>query len=154
MSSKEYEYIGSWNKTHGGSKTRLYRIWKQMRIRCNCHTNPTYRHYGARGIRICSEWSDFSAFRDWAVRNGYNDSLTIERKDFNGDYAPDNCEWIPREKQSLNTRNCKRYEHGGEKHTHNEWARIIGISPSSLTERIRNHGIERALTAPKGVRGI
>ena len=87
-------YFGEWNKKHGGTGTRLYSIWKQMRIRCRCKTNPTYKFYGGRGISICPEWDDFANFRDWAIKAGYNDDLSIERKDVNGNYEPLNCCWI------------------------------------------------------------
>ena len=140
---------GECNITHGGSKTRLYRIWKQMRIRCYCKTNPTYRFYGARGIAICDEWADFAVFRAWALSHGYTDNLSIERVDNDDNYCPENCKWIPREEQSRNTRNVKRYTHDGITMRHNEWAKKIGISPSTLTRRIHRHGVEDALSMPK-----
>ena len=149
--SGKHEYVGAWNKTHGGCKTRLYRIWKQMRIRCYCATNPTYRYYGERGIKICDEWNDFAVFRNWALEHGYNDELSIDRIDNDGNYTPDNCRWTTRDKQIKNTRNCKYYEHNGERRTHNDWARKLGLNPSSLTERIGKHGITKALSTPKGV---
>lgn len=133
------------NAKHGGCGTRLYRIWKQMRIRCYCKTNPAYRYYGARGIKICNEWKDFSIFRNWALLNGYDDDLTIERRNYNGDYCPENCCWIARNEQSKNTRNTKHYEYQGEILCHNDWARKFGINPSSLTERIQKYGVEKAL---------
>lgn len=142
-------YRGECNKTHGGSKTRLYRIWKQMRIRCRCVTNPTYRFYGARGITVCPEWDSFPVFRDWALSHGYADNLSIERIDNEKDYCPENCTWIPRDMQAKNTRNVKLYTHNGKTMCHNDWARHLGIDPASLTGRIQRHGIEMALSMPK-----
>lgn len=142
-------YRGECNITHGGSKTRLYRIWKQMRIRCNCVTNPTYKYYGARGITICDDWNDFAVFREWALAHGYTDELSIDRIDNDGPYCPENCRWVSMAEQTRNTRNCKRYEHDGVTLTHNEWARRLGIDPASLTKRIKCHGLEYALSAPK-----
>lgn len=141
-------YRGECNKTHGGSGTRLHGIWKQMRIRCNCVTNPTYRFYGARGIKICNEWDNFAVFREWALSHGYTDELSIERIDCNGNYCPENCCWIPRNEQSKNTRNCKHYTFNGITMTHNDWARYIGINPATLTGRIQRHGLEKALSTP------
>ena len=140
-------YRGECNITHGGSKTRLYRIWKQMRVRCTCSTNPTYRYYGARGISICDEWNDFAVFREWAISHGYTGELSIDRVDNDGDYCPDNCRWIPMREQFKNTRKCKYYEHSGERLLHKEWAQRLGIHPSSLTERIQKYGLDYALTA-------
>lgn len=142
-------YCGECNITHGGSKTRLYRIWKQMRIRCNCKTNPTYKYYGARGITICTEWDDFAVFREWALAHGYTDELSIDRIDNDGSYCPENCRWTTKAEQARNTRNCKWYTFDGMTLTHNEWARKLGISPTSLTKRIQRLGIERALSAYK-----
>ncbi|MGN0444231.1 MAG: hypothetical protein ACI4F5_06425 [Acutalibacteraceae bacterium] len=142
-------YRGECNITHGGSKTRLYSIWKQMRIRCHCVTNPTYRYYGARGIDICEEWDDFAVFREWAMSHGYTDSMTIDRIDSNGDYCPKNCRWISHDENCKYKRSNKIYEHNGEKFTHNDWARKLGIAPSTLTQRIRNKGVEASLSTKK-----
>lgn len=146
----DWNYFGEWNRTHGGSGTRLHRTWKQMRIRCRCKTNPTYRFYGARGIAICPEWEKFETFQNWASQNGYDDTLTLERIDNDGDYSPDNCCWIPRQEQSKNTRSVKRYTSEGITLCHNDWARRLNIDPSTLTARIKRHGVDIALTMPKG----
>lgn len=97
-------------KTHGLSRTRLYSTWCNMRNRCLSPRYRQYYDYGGRGISICDEWvNDFLAFRDWALRSGYDDSLTIERIDADGDYCPENCTWIPRHDQSANRRNVILY---------------------------------------------
>lgn len=144
-------YRGECNITHGGSKTRLYRIWKQMRIRCFCVTNPTYRFYGARGITICDEWSDFAVFREWALSHGYTDEMTIDRIDNDGDYRPENCRWVCRSENCKHTRLTKFYTHDGITLSHNDWARRIGISPATLTKRIQRHGLELSLSAGKRI---
>lgn len=62
-----------------------------MRARCNKPGDEKYKFYGARGIRVCDEWNEhFPPFREWAISNGYNDSLTIDRIDPRGDYTPKN----------------------------------------------------------------
>lgn len=147
-------YRGECNITHGGSKTRLYRIWKQMRIRCRCVTNPTYRYYGARGIDICQEWDDFAVFREWAYANGYADELSIDRIDGNGDYCPSNCRWIAKSNNCKFKRSTKWYTYKGRTMTHGDWAKEIGISPSSLTKRISRNGIESSLSAEKNEKHI
>lgn len=94
--------------THGMSKTRLHGIWCQMKTRCTCPTRPQWEYYGGRGISVCQEWSDsFESFRDWALANGYEESLEIDRKDVNGNYCPDNCRWATRSQQMANTRKPK-----------------------------------------------
>ena len=142
-------YRGECNITHGGSKTRLYRIWKQMRIRCHCVTNPTYRFYGARGIKVCAEWEDFAVFREWALSHGYSEELTIDRIDSDGDYCPANCHWVTKQHNCKYKRSTKMYTFNGETLTHHEWADRLGICPSALTGRIRRNGLLRALSAQK-----
>ena len=82
---------------HGGAaRERLYTIWKQMRQRCLNRRAKAYKDYGGRGITICTEWTTYPGFRNWALSNGYESQLTIDRKNHNGNYEPSNCQWITR----------------------------------------------------------
>jgi hypothetical protein len=95
--------IGKSKKTHGMSRTRFYKIWKGMRVRCYNKNAKEYRNYGGRGITICKEWNNFENFkRDMFV--SYRYPLTIERIDNNGNYCKDNCKWITILEQSKNKR--------------------------------------------------
>ena len=92
------------SKKHGWKNTRLYNSWRGMKSRCNNPNDTAYHHYGGRGITVCEEWLNFENFREWALHNGYEETLTIERKDVNKGYSPDNCEWVSVRAQHFNTR--------------------------------------------------
>lgn len=79
---------------HGFSRTRIYSEWHSMKGRCYTKTHTAYKNYGAKGITVCDEWKcDFLAFYNWAMQNGYNDTLTLDRIDSTKGYSPNNCKW-------------------------------------------------------------
>lgn len=93
------------SSTHGLRRHRLYKTWTCMKQRCFNKNATSYVNYGGRGITVCSEWlSDFKAFYDWAMMNGYEKHLTIDRINPYGNYEPSNCRWATNEVQSRNTR--------------------------------------------------
>lgn len=86
--------------THGDSKTLLYKTWAALKQRCNNPTHNSYKHYGKRGITFYAEWKKYLPFKEWALDNGYHEGLSIDRIDNNGNYEPDNCQWITRSENS------------------------------------------------------
>lgn len=136
---------------HGGWKTRLFKIWDGIKYRCNCSTSKDYCRYGGRGIKICDEWlTDFVAFRDWALKNGYRDDLIIDREDNNGDYTPKNCRWVTYKESSRNTRTSCNYLYKGEHHTAQELADIAGLPLSTIKNRICwGWSLEKIMKTPK-----
>lgn len=127
--------------THGNTHDRLYQTWQNMKNRCYNPNVESYERYGARGIQVCEQWrDDFVAFKAWAISSGYTDELTIDRKDPNGNYTPDNCRWATTLEQANNTRTNRFIEYRGEMHTIAEWSRILGIPYTTILTRLNRDG--------------
>lgn len=92
------------NVKHGMIKTRLYRIWVNMKSRCYIKSSSRYFSYGLRGIKVCKEWLNFEKFMDWSLKNGYKKELSLDRINVNGDYCPENCRWTTFHQQAVNQR--------------------------------------------------
>lgn len=114
---KTSEWLRQNSYKHGGSSSRLYKVWSGMKARTENPNNSHYKYYGALGIKVCDEWRDFLAFRSWAVKSGYDEKAeygkcTIDRIDVNKGYSPDNCRWVDLATQANNKR--KAVSHGTE----------------------------------------
>lgn len=127
--------ISQKNTKHGGAYTKLFGVWKLMKERCVNPNNKSYKNYGGRGISVCPEWQDFSVFRDWAMENGYEDGLSIDRIDVNGNYCPENCRWVSMKVQCNNRRSNRWLMYRGEKHTIAQWSELLDMPQSTLYKR-------------------
>jgi hypothetical protein len=151
------EHRGDNNRTHGMANNRLYTIWLNMRSRCYNPKNISYRNYGGRGISVCNEWrGSFEKFMDWSFYHGYNEALTIDRIDFNGNYSPQNCKWATKIEQANNKRNNHVINIDGEEKTISEWARIYGINCDTIERRINAYGWDEqiAVKTPVHMKGV
>lgn len=120
------------------TKRKIYSIWQHMKARCYDPTNSRYYCYGQRGITVCDEWkNDFGVFYEWAITNGYQRGLSIERINNNGSYEPANCRWATRIEQANNKSTNVRIRIGNEEKSIAEWARIAGISSTTMWARIK-----------------
>lgn len=139
-----------YNKTHGQCRTRLYNIWCNMKARCFNPKEHAYNRYGGRGITICNEWkSDFMNFYNWAMDNGYNDNLSIDRIDNNGNYEPSNCRWANDKTQANNRRSSHLITYQNETHTLAEWADLYNINRGTFQSRLKlGWSIEKILNTP------
>lgn len=132
---------------------RLHRIFNGMKQRCYNLLSKDYPKYGKRGIKICDEWLlDPNAFDKWAFTNGYQSGLTIDRIDVNGDYTPDNCQWISVVEQNRNKTTTIYIDYQGERRTLSSVLHEKGIANNYplYVQRIIRYGwdIDKAINEP------
>lgn len=135
------------NYKHKKTDHRLFWIFHDMKQRCYNQNSKAYKDYGGRGIAICKEWLyNFENFYNWAMEHGYNDNLTIDRINVNGNYEPSNCRWVDRKTQQRNRRNCKYYNVKGKTHCLKEWCDILNLNYNTVQARLKyGWTIEKAL---------
>jgi len=117
---------------HGGSHSKEYSVWKDMKKRCN---NKRNENYGGRGITVCDEWQSFENFyRDMGERPK---GMSLDRKDNNGNYCKDNCRWATRSEQNNNRRNNVSITVGNITKTVAEWSKATGICESTIRYKMK-----------------
>lgn len=131
-------------------RSRLYNIYRCMITRCENPKVKDYRFYGGRGITICQEWREsFHAFKEWAINNGYRPDLTIERRDNNGPYSPENCRWATVKEQARNRRTTHLVTYNGVTRSMADLAEEHGIPYGVFALRLRRGwSVERAVKQP------
>ena len=131
------ELLSKRQTTHNQTNTRLYRIWNNLKDRCFNKNCKDFCNYGERGISVCENWiHSFESFRDWAINNGYNDILQIDRIDNDKGYNPENCRWTTIKQQARNRRTNRTYEYNGKQLCLIELAEICGLSKDALRYRL------------------
>ena len=120
------------------SQKRIYKIWHGMMSRCYNTKNTQYCYYGERGITVCKSWHNVTNFIHWALKNGYKDGLSIERKNVNGNYKPSNCCWIPRSEQAYNRRTTRNITINGITKPASLWAKEVGITREAFQKRLNS----------------
>lgn len=107
---------GNLFRTHGLSKTRLYTIYNDMKQRCYNKKCAEYNIYGGNGVKVCDDWLlSFRNFYDWAMTNGYDETLSLDRIDGNKNYCPENCRWATKKTQAINRKTTIFVEDNGIK---------------------------------------
>ena len=132
-------------------RKRLKSIYNGMRLRCYNENNVNYKYYGGKGVTICDEWLlSFENFFDWAINNGYNENLTIDRIDSEKEYSPDNCKWSTKKEQAYNRSMSVRLTLNGRTMYMTEWAEELEIDKKILSWRYNNGwSDEEILTRPR-----
>lgn len=125
------------NRLHGMSDTKFYWIWSSMLYRCYGKNGRHYKDYGGRGIVVCDRWQLFQNFYE-DMFYSYQEKLTIDRIDVNGNYEPLNCRWITIAEQNKNKRNSVYVVYNGEKIRLRDLSSKLGISFENTYRRIKN----------------
>lgn len=137
---------------------RLRYIWHGMKRRCEDPKHKGYESYGGRGITVCNEWRDYVTFARWAISHGYDDGLTIDRINNDGNYEPNNCRWVTIKEQLRNTRRNHLGTINGTTKTVTECAEEYGLDPNTvLTRMSKGMSLQESLlkkTHRHGGRGI
>lgn len=134
--------------THGGSYTKLYHTWRGMKYRCENPKCANYKRYGAKGIKVCDEWSrSFSSFQTWALENGYIENAdrkfqSLDRIDGKKGYNPENCKWSTAKEQVDNREITTFYNYNGKKITASEFASKNGIYDKSFVYKRLKAGMD------------
>lgn len=138
--------VGKNNKKHGQSFSRIYNIWAGMKSRCSNPKTKFYHRYGGRGITVCVKWANsFEIFKDWALKHGYAENLSLDRIDNDGKYSPDNCRWVTQREQA-NNKECT-YHYQGKSLA--DWAKELNIKHRTLRGRLeRGWSWEETVTTP------
>jgi hypothetical protein len=130
------------NRKHGMSKTKVYRSWCHMKARCLSPTDKKFRRYGGRGIIVCDRWmSSFENF--YADMGPCPVGMTLDRKDNDGNYEPENCRWADYRTQRRNSSSTRPLEAFGRRWLMTDWARHTRLSESRIHYALkRNYNLE------------
>ncbi|CAC8663483.1 MULTISPECIES: hypothetical protein [Staphylococcus] len=124
---------------HGLTHHPVYGRWNAMINRCENPNTLAYKNYGERGIKVCDEWHDLKEFIRWSEENGFNNKLTLERIDVNGNYEPSNCKWIPMKEQYYNKRTSVYHTYNGETKTTMQWTHELNIPLHKVSKYKKNN---------------
>ena len=135
---------------HGLTYHKLYHCWKDMIRRCINQKCKNYKHYGARGITVCNEWLDINNFINDMFPT-YQEGLSIDRIDVNGNYEPNNCRWTTKSIQNRNTRKIKSNNTSGYRgvsfdKSRKKWFSSIRINNKQINLGRFNNILEAAKT--------
>jgi len=148
---KQKELIRIIQTKHGYKKHPLYSVWGGIKQRCYNKNSPAYPYYGGRGIKVCREWKiDFMSFCNWALINGWEHGLTVDRFPNNdGNYEPSNCRIATVTQQNRNKSGVKFIKYNNETKCLSEWAIYLNMKSVSLNSRLKSGWpIEKAFTTP------
>lgn len=128
---------------------RIHGIWRNMNYRCYNKKSKSYKYYGERGVTVCEEWKTVNPFVEWAINNGYDDNLEIDRINPYGNYEPSNCRWITMVEQQNNKTDNVYLEYNGTTKTMAQWSKEYEIRQNVFRKRLLSKWpLERILHEP------
>ena len=121
-----------------------------MKARCYNPDDKRYDDWGGRGIQICNEWlNDPELFVRWSIENGYQEGLTIDRVDNDGNYCPENCRWVTVQENNQNRRSNRNFTYNGKTQNLQQWCDEYNVSRSMVNKRLDlGWDFEKALLTP------
>ena len=120
--------------THGDNGTPFYQSWQAMKQRCQNPNTKAYKNYGGRGIKVCRRWQKYENFKEDMFDSWFPKAI-LDRKDGDGNYCKENCEWTTRKESAWKTRRVVWYEYQGEKIHRTELAKRLGINYQQIQYR-------------------
>lgn len=129
------------NLKHGMARTKIYKVWSSMKERCLNPSHQAYERYGGRGITVCDRWLVFENF--FCDMGMPPKGFSLDRSNNNLGYSPENCRWVSKKEQQINTRAAHIINHDGFSLTVSDWARKLGVSRNRITSRINRGMSER-----------
>ena len=131
--------------THWNNK-RIGNIFVKMVERCCNSNSKDYKWYGGKGIKIYEEWlNNPYKFEEWAINNGYNNNLTIDRINESGDYCPENCQWIPLKENARKAGDVNWINVNDEVLTGRQWSEKLGLGINTINTALRNCGLTKTI---------
>lgn len=132
-------------------RNKLYDIWANMKQRCLYEKREDFKYYGGKGVKVCDEWLNYKNFKKWAIENEYQEGLSLDRIDFDGNYEPSNCRFISMEEQQRNKSNNVNLTYRGRTQTLTEWAREYNLHYRTLKSRLElGYTVDEALNKEDG----
>jgi hypothetical protein len=132
--------------THNKTNTKLYYIWSNIKQRCYNKNSAKYKNYGMRAVKVCEEWlNDFELFYIWSIDNGYEQGLSLDRIDVNGNYEPKNCRWVTMKVQQNNKTINLNVTIDGTTKTARQWEEEYNLSHGTIKRRLSLNWDEKDL---------
>ena len=135
-------FYTNWN----WNNKKLKQVFHNMKGRCYNTKDKAYRFYGAKNIKICEEWLlNPKSFELWALENGYEEGLTIDRINPNDDYSPNNCRWIANEENVRYKSTTNYIDVNGIIKSGREWSKHLGLGINFINRYLNKNGMENTV---------